>query len=91
VTYGGSMVQNLKSNPFAIIHLLFFFFFFIKSKKGMEKCDIIHPQMSDLGIFPVILFSRKPILVTCRGADVNLSLRNPILFLVIRLYLVNQK
>jgi len=81
VTYGSSMAQILKSNPLSWLQFPSFMAnMFAKTKKIGSKCDIIHAQFSYLALFPFMAGLKKPIIVTCRGADISTSLNNKILF-----------
>jgi len=83
VTYGSSMAQILKSNPFSWVQFPSFIAnMLIKTKKIGSKCDIIHAQFSYLALFPFMAGLKKPVVITCRGADISTSSNSRILFVL---------
>ncbi len=81
LTSGGGIPTNLKSSFFAKIQFpLFLFSFFLKSIKSTRKCDVIHAQWALsalMGVFLKKLF-KKPLILTTRGAAVDLALKSSI-------------
>jgi glycosyltransferase involved in cell wall biosynthesis len=79
LTSGGGIPSNLKKSWFARIQLPFFLAsIFLKSTKIAKKSDIIHAQWALSGLTGVILkkIYKKPLILTTRGAAVNLAIKN---------------
>jgi|SRR3989344_4629809 len=92
LTEGGGMPSALKSSFIAKINMPFFIMSSIlTSIKELRKCDLIHCQwaLSGIpGIFIKFLF-RKPMIVTTRGAEFDLAMKNFLFKIVLRYVLKN--
>lgn len=89
---GGGIPSNLRRSWFARLQLPFFLFtYFLKGLKISKKCDIIHSQWSLSGLVGVFIkkITKKPLLVTVRGSDLNMSLKNPIFKRIIKFVFKN--
>jgi len=85
-----SVPEKLKSNPFYFLILPFFMFFgFVAAYRFGKKNDfeIIHVHFP----FPLAIFgiamkfaSKKPMIVSCHGSEVNMAKRNPVFRLLFR-------
>lgn len=76
------IAANLKQKRFSALQLPFFMLsFFWRSLWTTKKCDLIHAQWTLAGFIGVILkyIYKKPLLITIRGADLNMSLGNNLL------------
>ncbi len=86
LTEGGGIPSSLKSSFIAKVNMPFFIFSSIlKSIKELRNCDIIHCQWA-LSVIPGIFvkfFFRKPLILTTRGAEIDLALKNPFFKLII--------
>ncbi len=81
LTEHGGLASNMERNPFSYFQLPFFIMsMFFKLLKEVKNCDVIFAQWALAGLVAVIadFFHKKPIILTTRGADVNMSLKNPI-------------
>ncbi|MBW2966182.1 glycosyltransferase, partial [Candidatus Woesearchaeota archaeon] len=79
LTSKGGIPSNLKSSFISKMQFPFFLLsMFLKSRKVVNKCDIIHAQWAlsaFIGVFLKKLY-KKPLILTTRGAAVNLALKN---------------
>lgn len=77
----GGIPSNLKKSFFAKIQFpLFIISFLLRSRKIAKRCDIIHAQWSLSALVGVILkkLYKKPLVLTERGAALNLAMKNSI-------------
>jgi len=79
LTYNGSVISNLKSSFLAKLQApIFYLLFLFKALKIARKCDLTHAQVSYLA--PISLIARflfkKPFMITNKGSDINISLKN---------------
>ena len=78
LTSGGGIPSNMKSSFLAKIQLPFFLLsMMIKSFKVAKKCDIVHAQWALSGLIGVFIkkIYKKPLILTTRGAAVDLALK----------------
>ena len=90
VTYGTSMAQILKESFSAKLLFPFLCFsFFVNAFRVGRKCDIFHAQVAYAGIFGVFanFFLKKPLVVTCRGTDINTAVKHKWLGVVMQFVL----
>lgn len=81
LTEGGGMAANMEKNILAYVQLPFFLLsMFFKLIREMKNYDVIFAQWALAGMVAVFakFFFRKTVILTTRGADVNMSLKNPV-------------
>ncbi len=82
LTEGGGIPSSLKSSLRTKIQFSFFILsMFLKSQKFVKGCDVIHAQWALSGFVGVILkkIFKKPLILTTRGATVNMALKNKLI------------
>lgn len=87
LTEEGGIPSQLKRSLWAKIQLPFFLmFFFFKSLRMSKNFDLIHCQWALSGLVGVWVkkIRKIPLIVTLRGADVNVSLTNSVFRCILR-------
>ncbi len=87
LTSGGGIPTRLKESMLAKIQFPFFFLSMLwKAKSYAKHCDVIHAQWTLSGLAGVILkkIYKKPLVLTTRGAGVNLALKGTIMKKVLK-------
>src|SRR3989344_2921773 len=81
LTEGGGLASNMEKNILSYIQLPFFLLsMFFKLIREIKNHDVIFAQWALAGMVAVFagFFFKKPVILTTRGADVNMSLKNPV-------------
>src|SRR3989344_777428 len=92
LTEGGGMPSALKASFIAKINMPFFILCSIfKSLKELKNCDIIHCQWALAGVSGIFVkkIFKKPMILTTRGAEFDLALKNFIFKNVLKYILKN--
>ena len=79
LTEAGGIPSSMKASFFAKIQLPFFLVsMFFKSIKYARKCDVIHANWALSGLVGVLLkkMFKKPLILTTRGAALNLAVKS---------------
>lgn len=92
VTAGGGIPSSMKASYMAKLNIPFFIVSFIyKGLKELKDCDIIHSQWVLSGIPGIFLkkFFGKKMIITTRGAEINIAIDNLVLRKILQIIFKN--
>ncbi len=92
LTSGGGIPSALKRSFLVKLQMPFFMIsFYLNSKKYAKKCDVIHAQWALSALVGVFLKRKykKPLVLTERGASLNMALKSKLMSKVFRWILKN--
>src|SRR3989344_6489240 len=78
---GGGIPSMLKKSFLANLQfLLFVLVFLFRAHSYVRRSDVVHAQwsLSAFAVLPWTILYRKPLIVSLRGADVDLALKHPL-------------
>lgn len=79
LTEGGGLANNLEKNLSSYLQMPFFIFsMFLRLVKEIKSVDVIFAQWALAGLVAVAVSTvyKKPVILTTRGADVNMAIKN---------------